>query len=441
MTKKSKLLVGVLAVVLLCSFSFGATVVTVKQNGTGDFTTIQAALDSVVASPGSTIEVQDNGTYTEDIAFTTDSLTLQAGVSMTPKILVTDPLLLPTPRNVCISLPVGQPVIKGFTIEFTGTNSDANSFILLNGGGTKLEDCVINGAGVGIRGVNNMTIMNNVEIKNCGQGVIVDSLINAVYTTCYIHNNSLDNDFPGAVGGGTTVEFNNCTLGIAGDTTPRQVIVNDTSEASLTFNNCSFLGASQRNVISTGPLSTLTFNDSYLTGSIQDEFLEDGSGGTVNFNRTILQATGLACVNISSWGPTTVTIDHCDLRGNIVQWTMFSINASSNVTVKNSIVTTNSIYPTLGNGIHNAGGGAFLADYNDVYVGNTAYGGGTTIGTHEVLPAKDPQYVNTSTPGDPSTFFYYSPLAGISYADEFGNGIGSKGPLPPSAASDWSLYY
>ena len=58
----SRVLVCVAAVVLLCSSSAFAATITVERDGSGDFTTIQPALDAVAS--GDTIRIGP-GDYTE----------------------------------------------------------------------------------------------------------------------------------------------------------------------------------------------------------------------------------------------------------------------------------------------------------------------------------------------------------------------------------------
>jgi len=59
------------------------TLITVKQDGTGDFTTIKAAL--ATASPGNIIEIQDSATYSEGtIYINVDNIVLRAQAGQTP---------------------------------------------------------------------------------------------------------------------------------------------------------------------------------------------------------------------------------------------------------------------------------------------------------------------------------------------------------------------
>jgi parallel beta-helix repeat protein len=63
--------------------SAAPTLIRVKQDGTGDFTTIKAAL--VVASPGDIIEIQDSATYSEGtIYINVNNLVLRAQAGQTP---------------------------------------------------------------------------------------------------------------------------------------------------------------------------------------------------------------------------------------------------------------------------------------------------------------------------------------------------------------------
>ncbi len=79
MYRVNRILAAVVCVTCVASTAFGATIV-VKQDGTADATSIQAAL--MAASDGDTIEIADDETYVEDV--TASPVLAQAGIPAAP---------------------------------------------------------------------------------------------------------------------------------------------------------------------------------------------------------------------------------------------------------------------------------------------------------------------------------------------------------------------
>ena len=98
--------------------------ITVRQEGKGEFTSIQAAIDA--APPHSLIEIQDNGPYNEKIRTSTDGLTIRGKTGFWPIITSSGPLS---------SFPV--------LVEFSGTRMTIERLLLLHGGAAGSQNCCI----------------------------------------------------------------------------------------------------------------------------------------------------------------------------------------------------------------------------------------------------------------------------------------------------------
>lgn len=424
MFKALRMLSEILIIFVMCSFSFGAAIV-VKQAGGGKFTTIQSALSA--AKSGDSVEVQDNATYIENISFNADSVTLTAANRMKPVITLSG-----KPKtNSYITLSGKFTTIDGFIINFKGIPASQEHYMIVGGAAAKLKNCVIDGKSCGVRGVGNISSMENVEIKNCIQGIIYDVPITSTITNCNIHNNSGDNDFTNG-----NITFTNCTL----NGSPRNIITNPSSDAVLTFNNCTIKGASERNVILQGS-GPVTFTNSTIMDAAIDNVLINA--GVVHFNRCILQTPDRddpyqegACINSSPNGvnknPVTITIDNCDIIGNMnpsgIQYTVFSIDPLATITMKKSIVTGNT-------GIKEDLGAKFISEYNNVY----APPGRPTYKSTMPIPKNDIniniQYANIIDPSKPD-YFQYKEEANIKKLNKKVGIIGSRGPIGSKVSID-----
>jgi hypothetical protein len=97
--------------------------IVVRQDGKGDFTSIQAAVDA--APPKSLVEIQDSGTYNEEVSITKEGLTLRGRRGSWPIITSTGPL-----TNFSVLVGVGAP---GVVLE---------RLALLHGGGAGNPQCL-----------------------------------------------------------------------------------------------------------------------------------------------------------------------------------------------------------------------------------------------------------------------------------------------------------
>jgi hypothetical protein len=191
---------------LCCSVGFGATIV-VKQDGTGDYTSIQAALDADTTMTYDVIEVRDNCSYAGNLLFPISKvLTVQSGGGFTPAITVT----IPDPNYIGIRFNTGGSKIKGFKIGLSATPLKAPYIVEGAGGLSSVEDCNITGPADPdmCKATHNVSVRNT-AIKNMNCGVVFDTdSYNAngnVVQSCTFINNKL-----GVYVDNSTVGINNC---------------------------------------------------------------------------------------------------------------------------------------------------------------------------------------------------------------------------------------
>lgn len=436
-----KILLGVVVGIFMSSLSFGSVLVVKQAAGVGEYSTIQSALDAAVSSPGATtVEVQDNGTYPEELTFTTDSLALQAGLGNTPTIAVSNS---PASGTHFHELQMTGNKIKGFTLTHTGTPPGAKGGLTVFGGGAVMENCTLIGSDtIQVRGTSGAVpvLTNNCELSHLGIALLFDGGGTGTVSNTYIHNGAMVSDgYAISLSGASSINnviVENCTF----DTMYR--CVNSNSGGSIgVFNNCRLLNAGTGRTMQIGGtngIGSITFNDCLIAGGQSDLVLENGSAqkGLIALNRCILKDPAItgACINSAgSTLPCTIAVDHCDIVGNKGtggQWAVTASNAYTDITVKNSIITGYK-------GVNQAGAAVFVCEYNDVYVeaGGTRYSGLTPSTDYNI----NPQYLEMTNPDD-TNFFKYPTFVGLSTASDTGDPIGSRGPAPPTAASDWILY-
>ena len=143
----------------------GAGTILVKQDGTGDATTIQAALDA--ASNGDTIEVADNGRYVEDL--TASPVLAQAG-------------LAPALASFTLKASEGKkPVVEAANAE------TSQRMIVLGVGGRDMLGCVLWGCnGVTIQGIEFANLENAVNAFNTSSSLVIADSANITVENCTI---------------------------------------------------------------------------------------------------------------------------------------------------------------------------------------------------------------------------------------------------------------
>jgi len=419
----------------------------VKKDGTGEYTTIQAALTAAknAGMQGAVIEVRDSDTYTENLIVYPDAnyLTLQAGTGCRPTIRLSGAAV----DTNYIDIKAVGTTIQGFNIDFSGgTYPTDNNSVLIHGGGgaSTVRDCNIVGPTTGyMRGIAGVATIEDVELSNCRLGVLCDANYtatgfrysisgshifnirvrgvifancNAVMDDCLVERcggDSLDPVDP--VGGNVLADGNQGTLDL--------LITNSTIREAILGRNFT--------MESTG---TATIEDSIImnalgTATHSDEILQ--YRGTLNLNRCIIKAGQRCGVNMSA--PTSqatgtiCNINHCDFMDTNAtdQWALTTTDTGAVLTIRNSILT--GPYGYLRNF------GTFDSNWNDNFCTNRIGGGGSVVlGPNDInLPGGvgvNPQYIQTDNPDEPN-FFKLQPYSPLIHADENGNYMGSQGVL------------
>lgn len=466
-----------LVVLLLCGLSFGGTFWTVKQNGTGDYTTIQAALNAA-AEPNTAppahpwpiiIEVQDNGTYTGNLAFPSDvnGLTLRAGAGFSPTINVVGTGGTPPvdTNEFYIDIVGADTTLQGFTINFTGTayTVDNNSFMIhARGGAQNVWDCNVFGPSTpfnaisrGIAGVNDI---NNVEISQCRIGILCDAnwfvtKNNYVVRNSWIH----DNRHFGIVLHDCNAVVDNCLIEKSGAGFPTgnsNISTDDANELEISYLNVLVKNSTIQTMLGTGRNITLSargtvdINDCIIRDAKFDEILQ--YRGTLNLKRCILKntdETGGCVAVVRQEGTTqqggTVNIDHCNLEScpsAMTQWALWTGDPTAVVNIKNSILTgtrgyhASVAYGSLSGPLGTFPAGSFTSNYNDndcnQVISDSGRANGIVAGPQDISPKQDPFYiqtVNSSNDANLITFFALQPYSPIIGKGESDSNLGATG--------------
>lgn len=197
--RRTTVLIAVTLCVVWCVPIADAKTIVVKQDGTGDATTIQAAMDA--ASNGDVIEIGDDGRYVEDLtaspvlaqaglAPALASFTLKASEGKNP---VVEAANAETSQRITVLGIPGRDML-GFVlwgcnnvtvkgIEFAGLENSTNAFnvmsvlVIADSANVTIEDCTIRGpgerspgegTGVLVAGVQaNPFRTDNITVRNC----------------------------------------------------------------------------------------------------------------------------------------------------------------------------------------------------------------------------------------------------------------------------------
>jgi hypothetical protein len=422
--------------------------ITVRKDGQGDYTTIQAALGDASLTACGVIEVQDDGIFTENLTFPNDVnyLTLQAGSGNNPTIRVTGADI----NTVYIGMMAVGQTIQGFNIDFSGSAypTDNNSVMILSdGGASTVRDCTITGPTSGwIRGITNVATIEDTEISSCREGIICD--LNEVeagfsysISGCYIH----DTRYRGIAFLDCNAVMDDCLVERCGgsiSTPGGNVLAADGNSSDpdgtlkLLITNSTIRKATWGRNFNMESIGTVTIEDSIIMNALKDTIGDEilQYRGTLNLNRCIIKAGQRACVNV--YIPQTgasggiCNIDHCDLMdtNNTDQWAAFTYDPCAVLTVTNSILTG----PY---GLYAGGGGTVISNWNDNFCdSNFAAGGTATGGPNDIDPAVYPFYIQTDD-ANLDTFFALQPYSPLVNADEDGNHMGSQGPM--TGYEDW----
>ena len=435
----------------------------VKQNGTGEYTTIQAALNAAAGGPCRVIEVQDSCVYQQNLVFPADAnyLTLQAGSDCSPTIRLSGSA---AETNYIDIRAVGQ-TIQGFNIDFLGSAypTDNNSVLIRGGGGaTTVRDCNIVGPAVGwVRGIAAVATIEDVELSNCRLGILCDANetdtgfrysisgshifnirvrgvifadCNAVMDKCTIERCGGDtSDLIDPVGGNVLAADGNDIAILNGrSSTLDLLITNSTIREAILGRNF----AMESNGVAT--IEDSIIMNALGTATHSDEILQ--YRGTLNLNRCIFKAGHRCGVNFGPPGSGVsggvCNINHCDFwdpnlaESGSDQWAVTTTNPKAVLTIRNSILTGD--YGYLRNS------GTFTSNWNDNFcTSRIGSGGSVVLGPNDInLPGPggvgwvgvDPQYIQTNDPNEPN-FFKLQPYSPVAHADEDGNAMGSQGVI------------
>ncbi len=180
----------IIAVLALLPILLMSTTYTVKQNGTGDFTTIASALASVV--DGDVVVVYE-GTYYENVTIS-DEITLRGrGPSLTATTII-DGSQNATGTIITVSNALSDVVIQWLTIQSNTTASGKGVYI--QNDQVNLTECVIKNIryGIHVRGWNTpyrTPVIKDNKIYDNNWGIFVNSPIRPDIVGNEIYSNSI----------------------------------------------------------------------------------------------------------------------------------------------------------------------------------------------------------------------------------------------------------
>ncbi len=463
MIQKKQWMIGIL-ICCVASGSFAATL-TVKQDGSGDFQTVQAALDA--AESGDTVEVYA-GTYNEDIgighfnvpSLQKDNITFRAAEGEEVEIIATN-----TEQRLSGLAAVGYDpgptdqmgfVINGDNIVIEGIrfvqNSPAPNLLNINvtvtvgGSNIIVRDCEIVGPGAEADGdivglvvaamdvysltTDNPHLATNVTVENCYFTGCPYAFANADFLTTGVPPEvTVSNcEFTGNT---NAVEIDD------GITTVIDCHIHDNLDAGFhlsddvtTIQNC------------------IIENNGGPAFEIDDQELEDddapehpivniencmsvnngGNGapgisvdlGTLTITGTVIAGSVDAnlYVNTEQGRETTVTIDHCDLYQSVGGIAVQTTDAPDDII---NFTMTNSIVVDFDGIFNNAGVLAdFTVEYCDIFTSGTQFEGDFQSTANNLNV--DPQYVDPEN-GD----FHLQSGSPVASAGIDGTFMGSKG--------------
>ena len=188
----------------------------VRQDGTGNFTTISAALGAAV--PGSTIVVDDNATYVEDLLIMVPGLTLRAGDARRPILRPASTTMGST--HLFAPFALGTR-IDGLRFEAAGSAGDGVHFSGMSID-CQITDCEFEGyGGVGAHALlvdeGILFIGDALRVFGCRRGITVLDGEPAFISNCLVTNNpqglaSVDWGMQNAGVDPAWIGFINCTV-------------------------------------------------------------------------------------------------------------------------------------------------------------------------------------------------------------------------------------
>lgn len=290
-------------IVLLALFVAGsarAATWTVAPDGTGDFPTIQAAVDAAVS--GDEILLED-GTFTgagnRDIEIQGKRLTLRS-ISGDPQACVLDcENAAPGIRIRYISDLGNPPTISGLTIQ----NAD----------------------GISLDGWNSSPFIDDVVVRNGGIPAIRVYYGTTVITGCVLESNTIAASSSGALLlASATALIDNCTLEGNGSTTGHIAAAITIQGGATTLRDCEIRGNLDGGLFVTdysGHGAPLPFPDALIENcSVEDNAFGVSLRGkwTSTYGMRDTDVTGNTGDGLTFWGKADLTVDRCSFRENHV---------------------------------------------------------------------------------------------------------------------------
>ncbi len=474
-------------VVLMFAVGANAATITVAQDGSGNATSVQAAL--LAASNGDEIVIQDSAVYEEDVtagvaAGLVASFTLRAADGQTPTIRATNS----TERLAALGIPGSDfmgtllfgcqgVVIDGITFENLDTGVNAGSIgsalTCFDTSSITIRNCTVRGAGgpgTGYQGDNIGVLLGGIQtaptdmvVEDCHLidhhiAVAIAKFVggtptdpSAIVRRCTIENCNgtgieIDNGAPPnntdaavATGEGNLLEDNlliNCDAGIqlGGG---YNVIRNCTVLGSLTEGFDVDLDGDR----GTQPITGILENCDFI-GSIGDGVRVDE--GIVTLDNCIIAGSASEGIHVrNADNESTVTVTNCDVYQNNKDGLSFEVRVdpTTSVLIQLNLINTNVVseYGIYNGDIDDASSfdeEACFADYCNVFVGSDRYTNVAVTNDHDF----DPQYVNPSA--DPDTFtregFYLAEGSPAASAGQGGTFIGALGVA--TGLQNWMMY-
>ncbi|MCO5381346.1 MAG: pectinesterase family protein [Methanosarcina barkeri] len=270
---KLKLLLLAFFIFTLSSFIGAAATYTVATDGTGNYATIQAAVDK--AASGDIILVQP-GTYTENIVITKANLELRSASDNPEDTIIASNT---TGKDVIYIGARANSKIKGFTISgATGATISGISMSLCNGCTIENNKFLNNNMGISLKSSGNIVVHNNTATVGTGTGIYItqsySTTISGNKVSGYASGIKIDDSQGGnTVSGNTVSQISGNGIGLE-DTSNNAL---ESNIVSSTGNRGIYLARSSKNNLKNNIISS--------SGSNGIE-MELSSGNTV-FNNTV----------------------------------------------------------------------------------------------------------------------------------------------------------
>ncbi|MFH1742588.1 MAG: right-handed parallel beta-helix repeat-containing protein [bacterium] len=461
--------------------SSAAKTITVKQDGTGDTTTVQAALNA--ASDGDIIEIADDGRYVEDLSASPVlaqaglapalfSFTLRAAAGKHP---VVEAANAETSQRMSILELPGRDMLgfaiwgcNGVTIqgiEFAALENSVNAFnvqsciTIADSANVTIEDCIVRGpgepspgegTGILIAGVAaNPFLTDNITIRNCS---IIDPHY-GITSAIFMKGSGTDANH---------VTIEDCQFS---NTTESAVDIDNAHEAVVrrcTMSDCKygihFAGGNSIvedclvfYSLSEGLKADVDENwNDQIVGAVvrRCAFIGNGvqnpeagvrcaDGASIRFENCIIAGNGGPGLRVQTGSTTDVNVilDRCDLYENSGESEV--IVEGNGMNLATLTITNSNIVSSFDGIVNEIEFEAVTLHHNNVFVPGELY---NYVGSSDSVSV-DPMYVSPTIIPEEFAFGDFALQGGspVLTAGEGGTAIGSQGPLE-TQVKDWSVY-